>query len=260
MTVTSAAPDALSEILRSGTMNPFLMLLKRPLIVAFVAAVVLGVLSVSNGTANAASSAPTTPVVSAPAVQLVAQSAPVPASTVRVAPAAPAAATYTVKSGDVMGRIAKAHGVSLKSLKDANPQVKDPNRIFPGNVLNLPNGADQSNERSGGPQPQVDSSSGLTASGGSNGVSVADHHWDRLAKCESGGDGLWRANTGNSFYGGLQFTRSTWKAFGGHEFAPNAHQASREEQIAVAERTVDAQGWKAWPACTKKLGMRGVRY
>lgn len=75
--------------------------------------------------------------------------------------------------------------------------------------------------------------------------------WDKIASCESGGD--WSTNTGNGFYGGLQFTKQTWKAFGGSGMP---HQASRGEQIAVAERTLDAQGWGAWPACSKKLGMR----
>ncbi|WP_424511245.1 transglycosylase family protein [Pseudonocardia endophytica] len=75
--------------------------------------------------------------------------------------------------------------------------------------------------------------------------------WDRLAQCESGGD--WSINTGNGFGGGLQFTDSTWKAFGGKGQPENA---SRSEQIAVAEKVLDAQGWKAWPACSKKLGLR----
>jgi resuscitation-promoting factor RpfA len=76
--------------------------------------------------------------------------------------------------------------------------------------------------------------------------------WDKLAKCESGGN--WKTNTGNGFYGGLQFTHSTWRAHGGQGMA---HQASREQQIAVAERVLASQGWKAWPACSKKLGLRG---
>lgn len=77
--------------------------------------------------------------------------------------------------------------------------------------------------------------------------------WDRLASCESGGN--WAINTGNGFYGGLQFTSSTWEGFGGHLFAPQAHLASRSEQITVAERVQESQGWGAWPACTEKLGI-----
>ena len=71
--------------------------------------------------------------------------------------------------------------------------------------------------------------------------------WDAVAQCESSGD--WSANTGNGFSGGLQFTRSTWKAFGG---SGDAKDASREQQIAVAERVLDGQGIGAWPVCGKK--------
>lgn len=76
--------------------------------------------------------------------------------------------------------------------------------------------------------------------------------WDRLAQCESTGN--WGINTGNGFSGGLQFTPGTWRAFGGD--GP-AHRASREAQIAVAERVLAVQGWKAWPACSRKLGLSG---
>ena len=75
--------------------------------------------------------------------------------------------------------------------------------------------------------------------------------WDKGAQCESGG--YWATSSGNGFHGGLQFTASTWRSFGGSGMP---HQASRTEQIAVAERVLDAQGWKAWPACSRKLGLR----
>ena len=75
--------------------------------------------------------------------------------------------------------------------------------------------------------------------------------WDKVAQCESGGN--WATSTGNGFHGGLQFTASTWRSFGGTGMP---HQASRTEQIAVAERVLAAQGWKAWPACSHKLGLR----
>ncbi|MBF9012352.1 MULTISPECIES: resuscitation-promoting factor [Corynebacterium] len=77
--------------------------------------------------------------------------------------------------------------------------------------------------------------------------------WDTLAQCESTGN--WSINTGNGFSGGLQFTDSTWQAFGGGEYASQAWQASREQQIAVAQKVQAAQGWGAWPACTAKLGI-----
>ncbi|APT84365.1 resuscitation-promoting factor [Corynebacterium aquilae] len=78
--------------------------------------------------------------------------------------------------------------------------------------------------------------------------------WDTLAMCESTGN--WAINTGNGFSGGLQFTPSTWLAFGGGEYAPMAYMATREQQIAVATKVQAAQGWGAWPACTAKLGIR----
>ncbi|MGY1722315.1 transglycosylase family protein [Blastococcus sp. SYSU DS0533] len=77
--------------------------------------------------------------------------------------------------------------------------------------------------------------------------------WDRLAQCESSGD--WAINTGNGYYGGLQFYQPTWEAFGGLEYAARADLATREQQIAVAEKTLTAQGWGAWPACSAELGL-----
>ncbi|HEY2206391.1 MAG TPA: transglycosylase family protein [Pseudonocardia sp.] len=82
-----------------------------------------------------------------------------------------------------------------------------------------------------------------------------DNVWDQVAKCESGGN--WQINTGNGFQGGLQFTQSTWRSFGGSQFASSANKASREQQIAVAEKVLAGQGWNAWPVCSRKAGARG---
>ena len=84
---------------------------------------------------------------------------------------------------------------------------------------------------------------------------ATDATWDRVAQCESGGN--WKINTGNGFQGGLQFTPTTWSGFGGREFAATANQATREQQIVVAERVLAAQGWNAWPVCSKKAGAVG---
>ena len=84
---------------------------------------------------------------------------------------------------------------------------------------------------------------------------ASDGTWDALAECESGGD--WNTNTGNGYHGGVQFSGSTWDAYGGTEYAPRADLASREQQIAVAERTLAGQGWGAWPSCSKKIGASG---
>lgn len=91
-------------------------------------------------------------------------------------------------------------------------------------------------------------------SSGGGGVDFGTSVWDRLAQCESGGN--WSINTGNGYSGGVQFSASTWRAMGGGEFAPTAGQASREEQIIVAERTLRSGGWSQWPACSRKIGMR----
>jgi len=77
--------------------------------------------------------------------------------------------------------------------------------------------------------------------------------WDRMARCESGGD--WTSNTGNGYYGGLQFAPGTWRAFGGRKFAKRADLATRAQQIAIAERVLAEQGWRAWPACSRRLNL-----
>lgn len=84
---------------------------------------------------------------------------------------------------------------------------------------------------------------------------ASDSVWDRVAECESSGN--WAINTGNGYSGGLQFVASTWAGFGGREFAPAAYQASRAEQIVVAERVLAVQGWGAWPVCSRKAGATG---
>ena len=78
--------------------------------------------------------------------------------------------------------------------------------------------------------------------------------WDRLAECESGQ--TWTYNGSSGYDGGLQFLPATWRNYGGREYAEYAWQASREQQIAVAERVLDDVGWGAWPACSRKLGLR----
>lgn len=78
--------------------------------------------------------------------------------------------------------------------------------------------------------------------------------WDRLASCESGQ--RWSANTGNGYYGGLQFDYGTWLRHGGAAFAPRADLASRAQQILIAQRTQATQGWGAWPYCSRRLGLR----
>ncbi|MGI4894913.1 MAG: transglycosylase family protein, partial [Janthinobacterium lividum] len=80
--------------------------------------------------------------------------------------------------------------------------------------------------------------------------------WDRLAQCEAGGN--WHINTGNGYYGGLQFNPRTWTNLGGGQFAPRADLATREQQIVIAERVLARQGWRAWPSCSRRLGLHGA--
>jgi uncharacterized protein YabE (DUF348 family) len=81
-----------------------------------------------------------------------------------------------------------------------------------------------------------------------------DSVWDALADCESGGN--WAANTGNGYYGGLQFLQSTWLAYGGGVYASLPSDATREEQIAIATKVRDAAGgYSPWPACASQLGL-----
>ncbi|MDT5412903.1 MAG: resuscitation-promoting factor RpfA [Mycobacterium sp.] len=93
---------------------------------------------------------------------------------------------------------------------------------------------------------------------GGGGIALAGHaaaapdsEWDRVAACESGGN--WGINTGNGYHGGLQFSQGTWAAHGGGEFASSANQATRDQQIAVAERVLASQGRGAWPVCGRGL-------
>jgi resuscitation-promoting factor RpfA len=79
--------------------------------------------------------------------------------------------------------------------------------------------------------------------------------WDAVAHCESSGN--WSDNTGNGYYGGLQFSASTWDSFGGTAYAPRADEASPSQQMAIADKVLAAQGWDAWPVCSRIAGVSG---
>ncbi|MFE9094809.1 transglycosylase family protein [Streptomyces sp. NPDC007264] len=95
---------------------------------------------------------------------------------------------------------------------------------------------------------------GLLAAAG-NAAAADSGVWDRIARCESGGN--WHINTGNGYYGGLQFAAGTWRAYGGTAYAPTADKASKQAQIAVATKVRNAQGWGAWPVCSARAGAYG---
>lgn len=94
-----------------------------------------------------------------------------------------------------------------------------------------------------------------TAVGGvaAAGPASAETVWDRVAQCESSGN--WHINTGNGYYGGLQFVQSTWKGFGGLTYAARADLATKSQQIAVAQRVLAVQGPGAWPVCSVRAGL-----
>ncbi|MGC0340175.1 transglycosylase family protein [Streptomyces sp. SLBN-8D4] len=93
----------------------------------------------------------------------------------------------------------------------------------------------------------------LMAAGNASAATASE--WDTVAQCESGGN--WSINTGNGYYGGLQFSASTWAAYGGTQYAAQANQASKSQQIAVAEKVLASQGKGAWPVCGTGLSSAG---
>ncbi|GLP72285.1 transglycosylase [Streptomyces sp. TUS-ST3] len=95
---------------------------------------------------------------------------------------------------------------------------------------------------------------GLLAAAG-NSAAADGGVWDRIAQCESGGN--WHISTGNGYYGGLQFSAGTWRAYGGTAYAPTADGATKSQQIAVATKVQRAQGWGAWPTCSARAGAYG---
>lgn len=170
-----------------------------------------------------------------------------------------------IKPGDSLSTIANQHQTTFQRLFNANLNIKDPDLIYPGDTIRVPAPDEQLANRAipvttvAAPSKKVNT----TRAGGHKlsrhrsiqpvaSASAGDENvWDRLAQCESGGN--WSINTGNGYSGGLQFSASSWRAVGG---SGSAHQASREEQIARAKQLQARQGWGAWPACTRKLGIR----
>ncbi len=175
-----------------------------------------------------------------------------------------------VNPGDTLSKIATAHETTYPRIFDANLQIKDPDVIYAGDNLRIPRPDEQLENRivpaaapaavapkpmpvqSKAPSPKPQAAAAKPKAAQPVSASAAgDDVWDRLAKCESGGN--WAINTGNGYYGGLQFTPGSWRAAGGSGLP---HQASREEQIARGKILQSKQGWGAWPACTRKLGIR----
>lgn len=175
--------------------------------------------------------------------------------------------TVVVASGDSLSSIATEHKSTYQRLFYANKKIQDPDIIHPGQKLRVPSNKEKLKQRSLDQAAPVQvpiqstnysyqtSSSAQPAQKRVAAVKApavaSGSVWDKLAACESGGN--WAINTGNGYYGGLQFSLGSWQAVGGKGYP---HQASKSEQITRASILQSRQGWGAWPACSARLGLR----
>lgn len=172
---------------------------------------------------------------------------------------APPDKIVTVIEGDTLTSIAETNQTTYQRLFNANENINNPNLINPGDHMRVPKDSEQLADRqlpvsdpvaqvvaqSYQYPPRTTASVAPTISNGSV--------WDQLARCESGGN--WAINTGNGFYGGVQFDVGTWTGNGGGAYAPTANLATREQQIEIASKVQSARGWSPWPACSARLGL-----
>ena len=166
-------------------------------------------------------------------------------------------ASYTVHQGDTLSVIAaRSYGNSADwpAVWWVNRhQVRNPNVLLVGQRLRLPasgqvTAAIARAAQAAMPAPPPPSPAPTTAASYSQpDPSAGGANWNAIAACESGGN--WSINTGNGFYGGLQFTQQTWLGYGGGQYASSANLATPSEQIAVAQRVLGGQGIGAWPVC-----------
>jgi LysM repeat protein len=169
----------------------------------------------------------------------------------------PTSKTVKVNEGDTLTSIATANQTTYTRLYDANTKIQDPNVIYVGDTLRIPASKEKLASR---PLPEAAPAAPAQAavqSTVSQAAPVAQYVaprvsapvasdgsiWDRIAACESGGN--WAINTGNGYYGGLQFTQQTWAGAGGLAYAPRADLATRDQQIAVASNL----SLSNWPVC-----------
>lgn len=180
-------------------------------------------------------------------------------------PTEPEPQIVTVQPGDYLNKLAKAYDTTALRLFYANPDIKDPDLIFPDQKLRIPDAEEKLTARAVPVNQQLPSptrSESTRAAAPQRTVvqtksapAIADSSvWDRIAACESGGN--WSINTGNGYYGGLQFSTGTWLGHGGGAYAPRADLATRAQQIAIGLKTQASQGWGAWPVCSYKAGAR----
>lgn len=179
----------------------------------------------------------------------------------------PVSHNVTVQSGDSLTTIAQTNATTYVRIYDANTNINNPDLIYPDQVIRIPANSEQLADRAlpsdapvatVAPTPAPVTNDQVVAPAPVAPAVVATpvaytgggSVWTSLANCESSGN--WAIDTGNGFYGGLQFTLSSWEAVGGSGYPNNA---SPSEQIARAEILQSRQGWGAWPACSAKLGL-----
>jgi len=156
-----------------------------------------------------------------------------------------------VNQGDTLDGIATDHQTTYVRLFDANTSIQDPDLIYPGDKLRIPDPNEQLPDReipadyvAANPLPASTTPSYTYRAPVAAPVSYSSGtSWDKIAACESGGN--WAINTGNGYYGGLQFTQSTWAGAGGLAYAPRADLATPEQQIAIASKL----SLSNWPVC-----------
>lgn len=175
--------------------------------------------------------------------------------------ATPAPIIVTVQEGDNLSMIADAHSTTYPRIFDANVEIADPDVINPGQKLRIPTADEQLPARIAAAAPVAVSAPAAAPAPRGSAKAIAapatpvdGNVWDRLAQCESGGN--WHINTGNGYYGGLQFSPRTWTGNGGGIYAPTANLATREQQIEIAEHIRAGRGFSPWPACAAKLGLK----
>jgi hypothetical protein len=167
-----------------------------------------------------------------------------------------------VQPGDYLSKIAAENGSTYMRMYDANQKIENPDLIYAGDTLRVPTADEQLTDRPL-PQPPVaftppapaptpapvtySAPAPVAAPRVSQPVAtnyaVGSTVWDKIAACESGGN--WAINTGNGYYGGLQFTQATWAGAGGLAYAPRADLATRDQQIAIASKL----SLSNWPVC-----------
>ena len=189
-----------------------------------------------------------------------AQSAEKPAPA--AAPAPMPEKVVSVQPGDFLEKIATENQTTSLRLFYANTDIKTPDLIFPDQKLRVPTNEEvlaprevPANQVIATPAPAQSAQAAAPAPtpvrAAANFAPSDGSVWDQIAACEAGGN--WAINTGNGYYGGLQFSLSSWRGVGGSGLPS---EASREEQIARGQMLQARSGWGAWPACSSRLGLR----